>query len=47
MQLHYVAMPVVTPQILKSTDFTKSQKSRYLVNETLFFMQIKKLLITQ
>ena len=28
--------------ILKSVDFTKTQKSRYLENETVFFHQIKK-----
>ena len=32
--------------ILKFVDFTKIQKSRYLENETLFFLQIKKSLIT-
>ena len=35
-------MPLMTPQILKSLDFTKTEKSRYLENETLFFLQIKK-----
>ena len=35
-------MPMVTSQILKSADFTKTQKSKYLENETLFFIQIKK-----
>ena len=34
-------MPMMTSQILKSVDFTKTQKSRYLENETLFFLQIK------
>ena len=29
-------------QILKTVDLTKTQKSRYLENETLFFLQIKK-----
>ena len=29
-------------QILRSMHFTKTQKSRYLENETLFFIQIKK-----
>ena len=29
-------------QILKSVDFTKAQKSRYIDNKTLFFLQIKK-----
>ena len=33
-------------QILKSVDFTKTQKSRYLENETLFFLEIKKLTMT-
>ena len=37
---------MMTSQILKSADFTKSQKSRYLENETLFFLQIKKSLVT-
>ena len=39
---HYVAMFMMTSQILKSGDFTKTQKPRYLVNETLFLLQIKK-----
>ena len=39
---HYVAMPMMTSQVLKSVDFTKTKKSRYLENETLFFVQIKK-----
>ena len=39
---HYVTMPMMTSQILKSADFTKTQKSRYLENQTLFFLQIKK-----
>ena len=34
-------MPMMTSQVLKSVDFTKTQKSRYLENET-FFLQIKK-----
>ena len=33
-------MPMMTSQILKSVDFTKTQKPRYLKNET-FFLQIK------
>ena len=33
---------MMTSQILKSMDFTKTQKSRYLENETSFFLQIKK-----
>ena len=32
----------MTLQILKSADFTKTQKSRYLENKTLFFLQIKR-----
>ena len=39
-------MLIMTSQILKSADFTKSQKSRYLEKETLFLLQIKKSLIT-
>ena len=31
-------MPMMTSQV----DFTKTQKSRYLENETLIFLQIKK-----
>ena len=34
---------MMTSQILKSVDFTKTQKSRYLENETLF-LQIKKII---
>ena len=41
---HYVAIPMMTSQILKSVDFTKTQKSRYLENKTLFFLQIKKII---
>ena len=33
---------MMTLQILKSMDFTKTQKSKYLEKETLFFLQIKK-----
>ena len=35
--LHYAAMLMMTSQILKSAGFTKTQKSRYLENETFFF----------
>ena len=35
-------MPMMMSQILKFADFTKTQRSRYLENETLFFLQIKK-----
>ena len=34
---------MIKSQILNSVDFTKTQKSRYLENET-FFLQIKKLI---
>ena len=40
-------MPVVTSQILKFVDFIKIQKSRYLENETLFFLHIKKFIDTR
>ena len=35
-------MPMMTSQILKSEDFTKTQKSKYLKNGTSFLLQIKK-----
>ena len=35
-------MSTVTSHILKFVDFTKIQKSKYLGNGTLFFLQIKK-----
>ena len=35
-------MSLMTSQILKFGNFTKMQKFRYLKNETLFFLQIKK-----
>ena len=38
---HYVAMSIMTSQILKSVDFTKT-RSKYLENETLFFLQVRK-----
>ena len=34
-------MSMMTPQILESVYFTKTQKYRYLKNETLFFLHIK------
>ena len=37
------SMSIMTSQILKHLDFTKSQKSRYLENETVFFHQVKKI----
>ena len=39
-------MPVMTSQILKSVDFTETQKPR-LSRESFFFLQIKKLNCTQ
>ena len=39
---YYVAILMMMSQILKSVDFTKTQESRYLQNETIFFLQIKK-----
>ena len=35
-------MSMMMSQILKFVNFTKTQKSRYLENVTLFFLQIKK-----
>ena len=35
-------MLMMTSQILTSMHFTKTQKSKYFENETLFFLQIKK-----
>ena len=35
--LHYAAILMMMSQILKSAGFTKTQKSRYLENEILFF----------
>ena len=37
---------MMTSQILKSEGFTKTEKSRYFENETLFFLQIQNSLIT-
>ena len=37
---------MMASQISTFVDFTKTQKSRYLENETLFFLQIKNSLIT-
>ena len=36
------AISMMTSQILKFVDFSKTQKFRYLENETIFFLQIKK-----
>ena len=38
----YAVMNMMTSHILKFVDFTKIQKSRYLENETLFFLKLKK-----
>ena len=35
-------MLMMMPEILRSVHFTKTQKSKYLENKTLFFLQIKK-----
>ena len=35
-------MLMMTPQILKSVNFTTTQKSRYPENKTIIFLQIKK-----
>ena len=35
-------MTMMTSQVLESLDFIETQKPRYLENETLFFLQIKK-----
>ena len=37
---------MMTSQVLQFVDFTKTQKSKYLENET-FFLQIKKLITHQ
>ena len=39
---HYAVMPMMMSQILKSVDFTKTQKSKYLKNEILLFLPKKK-----
>ena len=41
-ELQLQAVPIMTSEISISVDFTKTQKSRYFKNETLFFLQIKK-----
>ena len=41
---HYVVMPMITSHILKFVGLTKTQKSRYLKNETLFFLQTEKII---
>ena len=42
---HSMAMPMMTSQTLKSVNFTKTEKSRHLENETLFFFKQKSSLI--
>ena len=42
----FAAMPMMTSQIFDSADFAKTQKSKYLENKTLFFLQIKNSLMT-
>ena len=37
-------MTMMVSKILKSVDFTKTQKSRYFKNKTLFSLQVKKFL---
>ena len=44
-KFRYVAVPMMTSEILKFVDFTKTQKSRYLKSEK-FFLQTKKKFIT-
>ena len=39
---HYMARPMMMSKVLNFVNFSKTQKSRYLKNETLFFLQIKK-----
>ena len=46
MEIPLLVMPIMISQILKSVDFTKAQKSRYLENKILFFLQIKNVSIT-
>ena len=44
---HYVAMLMMTPQIFKSVNFTKTQKSRYFKNKTFFLQKNKTLIVHQ
>ena len=41
---HYEAMPMMTSLTLRSVDFTKLHKPRYLENEPSFSLQIKKII---
>ena len=47
MEIPILVMPIMIPQILKSVDFTKVQKSRYLENKILLFLQVKKVGVTK
>ena len=40
-------MPMIKSQILNSVDFEKTQKTKYLENKALPFLQIKNVLIVQ
>ena len=40
----YAVVSMMTSQNLKFVDFPKTQKSRYLENEALFLLQIRKLI---
>ena len=37
-------MPMMTSQVLQFADFKTTQKSKYVENETSFFLQIKKII---
>ena len=41
MKIPIPAILVMTPQILKSVDFPKTQKPRYVEKETLFFFKLE------
>ena len=47
MEIPLLVMPEPMSQILKPVDFTKVQKSRYLENKILFFLQIEKVGISK
>ena len=40
-------MPMMPPQIFKSVNFTKTQKSRYFKNKTFFLQKNKTLIVHQ
>ena len=46
-EIPLLLMPIMISQILKSVDFTEVQKSRYLENKILLFLQVKKMGITK